>query len=272
MLELLKKFFVALRRRASGAWTNQETEDRLKVSQPPWCSANAAPINHDTIPVSLSASQPLSPQPRAAGTNYPSMEGVTHDNEKPMTQGEMMKGLDTVTRRYARPIAGKYTVEQLKAQVGKETGVIFIAVPIEWVAGGNTTGNRQQIANRVGPLLGQAICCRVGTYGGTSKPTGTVSILIQQLSEEGAVRLGRGFLRLTGKDGVSTRNGVAVHEKHSLTACNFTPPRMTPPLLSEVRTHTHTTHHSSPSGWMIGEKDWGSHKAMKAAAAEAVAK
>ena len=156
----------------------------------------------------------------------------------------MMKGLDTVTRRYARPIAGKYTVEQIKAQVGKETGVIFIAVPIEWVEGGNTTGNRQQIANRVGPLLGQALCCRVDTYGGSSKPIGIVSILIQQLSEEGAVRLGRGFLRLTGKDGVSTRNGVAVHEKHSLTACNFIPPRMTPPLMSEVRTLTqHTTPH-----------------------------
>ena len=53
------------------------------------------------------------------------MEGVTYDNEQPMT------GVDTVTRRYARPIAGKYTVKQLKAQVGKKTGVIFIAVPIK---------------------------------------------------------------------------------------------------------------------------------------------
>ena len=93
------------------------------------------------------------------------MEGVTHDNEQPMTQGEMMNGLDTATRRYARPIADKYRVEQLKTQVRKETSVIFIVVPIEWVAEGNTTGNRQQIVNRVGPLLGQAICCRVGTYG-----------------------------------------------------------------------------------------------------------
>ena len=172
------------------------------------------------------------------------MEGVTHDNEKPMTQGEMMKGLDTVTRRYARPIAGKYTAEQIKAQVGKEAGVIFIAVPIEWVEGGNTTGNRQQIANRVGPLLGQAICCRVGTYGATSKPTGTVSILIQQLSEEGAVRLGRGFLRLTGKDGVSTKTGWRyTRNTHSRHATSPPPPRMTPPLFSEVRT---LTQHTSP--------------------------
>jgi hypothetical protein len=140
-------------------------------------------------------------------------------------QVELMKDLDAPTRRYARPIAGKYTVEQLKAQVGKETGVVFIAVPIEWVKGlkgGNTLGNRQQIANRVPPLLGEALCCRIGVFSGTSKPIGTVSIPIQQLSEEGAVRLGRGFLRLTGEDGISVRKGVAVHEKHSLTACNFT--------------------------------------------------
>ena len=172
------------------------------------------------------------------------MKGVTNDNERDMTQGEMMRGLDAMTKRYARPIAGKYTAEQLKAQVGKETGVIFIAVPIEWVEGGNTPGNRQQITNRVGALLGQAMCCRVGVVTGTTKPTGTVSILIQQLSKEGADRLGRGFLRLTGKDGVPKRKGIAVHEKHSLTACNFTPPRMTPPSSSEVRTHTqHTAAH-----------------------------
>ena len=48
---------------------------------------------------------------------------------------------------------------------------------------------------------------------------------IQQLSEEGAVRLGRGFLRLTDKNGVSARKGVAVHERHSLTAWNFAPPQ-----------------------------------------------
>ena len=51
------------------------------------------------------------------------MEGVT--NEKEMTQGQLMKEFDAATRRYARPITGKYTTEQLKAQVGKETGVIF---------------------------------------------------------------------------------------------------------------------------------------------------
>ena len=83
-----------------------------------------------------------------------------------------MKDLDAPTRRFARPIAGKYTIEQLKAQVGKETGVVFIAVPIEWVKGGNAPGNRQQIANRVPPLPGQAICCRVGVFSGTTKPTG----------------------------------------------------------------------------------------------------
>ena len=143
-------------------------DDDLKVSQPPWSSANAAPIYPEKIPVSLMA-QPLSPKPLPAGTNYLSMEGATNDNERDMTQGEMMKGLDAMTRRYARPIAGKYTAEQLKAQVGKETGVIFIAVPIEWVAGGNTPGNRQQIANRVGPLLGQALCCRVGVVNGKIK-------------------------------------------------------------------------------------------------------
>ena len=207
--------FATLWREAPGVWTNREAEDQLKVSQPPWCCANAAPIYPEKIPDSLSASLPLSPQPRAAGTKYPSMEGVRIDNnEQPMTQCELMKGLDAVTRRYARPISGKYTIEQLKAQVGKETGVVFIAVPIEWVTGGNTPGNRQKIANRVPHLLGQAICCRVGTYSGTSKPIGTISILIQQLSEEEAVRLGRWFLRLIGKDDVSTRKGVAVHEKH----------------------------------------------------------
>ena len=36
--------------------------------------------------------------------------------------------------------------------------------------------------------------------------------------------------------------------------------------------HNHTAHHTSPNVWMIGEKDWGSRKAMKAAAAVAVAK
>ena len=101
-----------------------------------------------------------------------------------------MKDLDGPIRRYARPIAGKYTVEQLEAQVGKEIGVVCIVVPIEWVNGGNMLGNRQQIPNRVGPLLGDAICCRIGVFGGTSKPTGAVSIPIQKLSEEGAVRLG----------------------------------------------------------------------------------
>ena len=154
--------------------------------------------------------------------------------------------------------------------MGKETGVIFIAVPIEWVMGGNTPGNRQQIANRVGPLLRQATCCRVGTHGGTSKPTGTVSILIQQLSEEGAVILGRGFLRLTGKDGISTRKGVVVHEKHSLTACNFHPKNDSSIILRGSHTHVHTALHNTPQltedvrdkgeGLMITQSDEGGRR------------
>ena len=46
--------------------------------------------------------------------------------------------------------------------------------------GGNSVENRQQLANRVGPLLGagDAICCRVGEHNGRSKPTGIASILI----------------------------------------------------------------------------------------------
>ena len=116
---LQPSFFATLWRGALGVWTNREAEDQLKVSQPR-CGANAALIYPEKIPDSLLASLPLSPQLRAAGTKYPSMESVKIVNdEQPMTQGELMKGLDAVTRRYARPISGKYTIEQLKAQVGK---------------------------------------------------------------------------------------------------------------------------------------------------------
>ena len=58
-------------------------DDDLKVSQPPWSSANAAPIYPEKISVSLMA-QPLSPKPLPAGTNYPSslaLEGVTNDKD-----------------------------------------------------------------------------------------------------------------------------------------------------------------------------------------------
>ena len=52
-----------------------------------------------------------------------------------------MRDLDGATRRYAMPISSKYTSEQLKSQIGRETGVAFIPVPIEWVKGVNTLGN-----------------------------------------------------------------------------------------------------------------------------------
>ena len=35
-------------------------------------------------------------------------------------------------------------------------------------------------------------------------------------------------MRLIGEDGVSVRRGVAVHEKHSLTACAFAQPKNGP--------------------------------------------
>ena len=53
-------------------------------------------------------------------------------NEKEMTQGQLMRDLDAATRRYARPISGKYTSEKLKAQIWKDTGVVFISVPLEY--------------------------------------------------------------------------------------------------------------------------------------------
>ena len=192
------------------------------------------------------------------------MEGV--DNEKEMKQGQLMRDLDGVTRRYAMPISNKYTSEQLKSQIGKETGVVFIAVLIEWVKGGNTPGNRQQITNRVGPLLGDAICCRVGTFGGGSKPTGAVSISIQKSNGEGPARLGRGFVRLTSDDGVAVRRGVALHEKHSLTACAFTAPKNDSSTILRG-SHTLTTHHRLLRLCTVGERDWGSRTAMQAAAA-----
>ena len=80
------------------------------------------------------------------------MEDV--DDEKEMTQAQLMRDLDGVTRRYAMTISNKYTSEQLESQIGKETGVVFIAVPIEWIKGGNTPRNRQPIANRVDPYSG----------------------------------------------------------------------------------------------------------------------
>ena len=111
-----------------------------------------------------------------------------------------MKGFDYTTKRYATPISKKYTAAQLEAHVGKDAGLIFVTVPLEWVKGGNTPGNRLQVKNRIGPLFGDTVCCRVGEVGKTSKPTGVISLLIQKLHAEGATRLTRGFLRLTGAD------------------------------------------------------------------------
>ena len=107
-----------------------------------------------------------------------------------------MKDFDFRTKRYATPISKKYTAAQLNAHIGKDAGLIFVSVPLEWVKGGNTPGNREQITNRIGPLFGDSVCCRIDEVGETSKPTGVISLKIQKLHAEGAIRMARGFLRL----------------------------------------------------------------------------
>ena len=145
----------------------------------------------------------------------------------PITEGEMPKGFDRATKRYATPISKKYTAAQLKAHVGKNSGLIFVTVSMEWVKGGNTQGNRLQITNRIGPLfapVGESVCCRIGEMGRTSKPTGVISLKIQKLHAEGASRLARGFLRLAGADETTKQRGIAVHERHSLEGSTFSQP------------------------------------------------
>ena len=140
----------------------------------------------------------------------------------------MTNGFDRATKRYATPISKKYTAAQLKAHVGKNSGLIFVTVSMEWVKGGNTQGNRLQITNRIGPLfaqVGESVCCRIGEVGRTSKQTGVISLKVHKLHAEGASRLARGFLKLAGADGTTTRRGIAVHEKHSLEGSSFSQPR-----------------------------------------------
>ena len=154
------------------------------------------PRRSKIVEYSLTANLPILPQLCAAGPlEFSAVEGETH--EKEMTRGQLMKDLDISTRRYAVPTSSKCTGAQLQAQVGKETGVMFLLVPPEWVKGGNSVGNRQQIANKVGPLFDDVhvICCRVhvGEYSGKPKPIGAVSTLTQKLSKGGADRLARGY-------------------------------------------------------------------------------
>ena len=62
----------------------------------------------------------------------------------PITEGEIMKGFDRATKRFATPTSKKYTAAQLKAHADKDAGLIFVTVPIEWIKGGNMQGNRLQ--------------------------------------------------------------------------------------------------------------------------------
>ena len=145
--------------------------------------------------------------------------------ERKMTEGEIMRGFNYITERYATPISTRYTAAQLDAHVGKNTGLIFVTVPLERVKGGNTPGNRLQVTNRIGPLFRDSACCRVGEVGKTSKPNGVISLLIQKLYAEGAMRLARGFLRLPEEDGESKRRGMVVHENHSLESSASSQPK-----------------------------------------------
>ena len=123
--------------------------------------------------------------------------------ERPITEGEMMKDFDFRTKRYATPVSKKYTAAQLNAHIGKNAGLIFVSVPMEWVKAGNTPRNRLQITNRIGPLfaaVGESLCCHIGEVGKPSKPTGVISLKIQKLNADGANRLARGFLRLAGEE------------------------------------------------------------------------
>ena len=182
-----------------------------------------------------------------------------------------MKGFDFITKRYSMPISKKYTAAQLNAHVGRNAGLIFVMVPLEWVKGGNTPGNRLQVKNRIGPLFGDTVCCRVGEVGKTSKPTGVISLLIQKLHAEGATRLTRGFLRLTGADGESKRRGIAVHEKHSLETSTFSQPKTDTSVILRG-TYLLTEQEETLSKGVTGAKEWGSFRVMKQEVENAIVK
>ena len=192
--------------------------------------------------------------------------------EGPITEGEMMKDFNYRTERYATPISKKYTAAQLNAHIGTNAGLIFVTVPMEWIKGGSTQGNRLQITNRIGPLfasVGESVCCRIGEVGKTSKPTGVISLKIQKLHAEGANRLARGFLRLAGTDEATRRRGTAVHEKHSLEASTFSQPRSD--TSATLRgTQLPTKQGVTLSMGVTGVKTWGSFTEMRQMAVEAI--
>ena len=120
--------------------------------------------------------------------------------ERKMTEGEMMKDFDFITKRYSMPISKKYTAAQLNAHVGKNAGLIFVTVPLEWVKGGNTPGNRLQVTNRIGPLFGDSVCCRVGEVGKTSKPTGRRDLAANsKTARGGSNKTGQRILETSGR-------------------------------------------------------------------------
>ena len=59
------------------------------------------------------------PTPLFAGLPSDLKMDTDNKGERKMTEGEIMKGFDYITKRYATPISTRYTAAQLDAHVGK---------------------------------------------------------------------------------------------------------------------------------------------------------